>query len=115
VAEIRRLRPGDEELVRRLGEERALTAATAERVLADPTVRFLVALEDGEPVGFALAYVLQRRRLPERSLFLYEIEVAEPFRQRPDARRASSSRSPATRPRWGCTDRPAGCRRRRPT
>lgn len=82
MAEIRLLGQGDEELVRRLGEDRALTAATAERLLTDSTVRFLVAFEDGEPVGFALAYVLPRRRLPERSLFLYEIEVAEPFRQR---------------------------------
>ena len=33
-------------------------------------------------MGFALAYVLNRRRLPERSLFLYEIDVDERFRRR---------------------------------
>jgi ribosomal protein S18 acetylase RimI-like enzyme len=82
VADTRRLGPGDEELVRRLGEERAVSHEAARRLLADPAARFLVAFEDGEPVGFVLAYVLNRRRLPERSLFLYEIDVDERFRRR---------------------------------
>lgn len=79
---MRLLRPGDEEIVVALGEERALSREVAAELLGDPAVRFLVAFEDGEPVGFALAYVLRRRRLPERSLFLYEIEVAERLRRR---------------------------------
>lgn len=82
MAEIRRLGPGDEHLVRVLGEERELEGGDAAALLADPAVRFLVAFEEGVPAGFVFAYVLPRRRLPRRSLLLYEIDVAEPYRRR---------------------------------
>ena len=85
--EVRLLKPGDEELVVSLGEEQAVSAAAAADLLRDPTVRYLVAFADGEPAGHALAYLLRRRRLPERSLFLYDIEVEERFRRRGIARR----------------------------
>ena len=82
MADIRRLGPGDEHLVRVLGEERALETVDAAALLADPWVRLLVAFEGGVPAGFAFAYVLPRRRAPRRSLLLYEIDVAEPYRRR---------------------------------
>jgi ribosomal protein S18 acetylase RimI-like enzyme len=85
--EVRRLAPGDEELVVALGEDRALTAAAAAELLGDPGVRYFVAFVGGEPAGYALAYVLRRRRLPERSVFLYDIEVGDAFRRRGIGRR----------------------------
>jgi ribosomal protein S18 acetylase RimI-like enzyme len=82
VAEIKRLRPGDEDVVVRLGEERPISLPAAERLLADPAVRYIVAVEDGEPVGHVFGYVLNRRRLPERSFFVYDVGVDERYRRR---------------------------------
>ena len=39
------------------------------------SVYFTVAIENDEPVGFALAYQLQRIDRPHPMMFLYEIEV----------------------------------------
>lgn len=84
-AAIRRLRPGgDEALLRgacallRDGEE-----ASAERcaaMLADPRAYVFVATIDGAVVGWIIGF-----RLPRWSgdkMFLYEIDVAEPYRRR---------------------------------
>jgi ribosomal protein S18 acetylase RimI-like enzyme len=79
--DVRRLAQGDEELVVALGRDRALSAEAAAALLHDPAVRYLVPLDDGETVGYAFAYLLRRRRQPERSLFLYDIEVDERFRR----------------------------------
>ena len=80
--EIRRLGPGDEALVEALAEREPRTA-----LLDDPGTILLVALEDGAPVGFVLAYELQRRHGHAVTLCIYEIGVDEGFRRRGIARR----------------------------
>jgi ribosomal protein S18 acetylase RimI-like enzyme len=85
--EVRRLAPGDEELVVALGDDRSVSLEAAAELLRDPAVHYVVAFVDGEPAGYALAYLLRRRRLPERSLFLYDIEVVEAHRRRGVGRR----------------------------
>ena len=77
---IRRLGPGDEDVVRRLATYGA--PARVDELLADERTIFLVAFEDGEPVGFVLAYELLRRHGSPSMLFVYEVEVAEPHRGR---------------------------------
>jgi hypothetical protein len=57
--DVRRLAQGDEELVVALGRDRALSAEAAAALLRDPAVRYLVALDDGETVGYAFAYLLR--------------------------------------------------------
>jgi aminoglycoside 3-N-acetyltransferase I len=51
-------------------------------LLEDKRTIFLVAFEDGDPVGFAFGYVLPRRHGPPATLFIYEIEVDERHRGR---------------------------------
>lgn len=75
--EIRRLGLGDEDVVRRLATREPQTA-----LLADERTIFLAALSGGEPVGFAFGYELPRRHGDPSILFVYEVEVAEPFRRR---------------------------------
>jgi hypothetical protein len=53
---VRRLGPGDEEVVRKLAEERPQTA-----LLADERTIFLAAFQGAEPVGFVFGYDLPRR------------------------------------------------------
>jgi ribosomal protein S18 acetylase RimI-like enzyme len=75
--EIRRLQPGDEAVVERLA-----TRPPRTKLLHEPGVIFLVAFDDGEPVGFVLAYELQRRHGFDVTLCVYEIEVDEAYRRR---------------------------------
>ena len=75
--EIRRLGPGDEDVVRALA-----TRTPRFELLRDERTIFLVAFEDGEPVGFAFGYVLPRRHGPPTTLFVYEVEVDERQRGR---------------------------------
>jgi ribosomal protein S18 acetylase RimI-like enzyme len=75
--EIRRLGPGDEEVVRRLAEETAQTA-----LLADDRTIFLAAFDGDEPVGFVFGYDLPRRHGAPSIRFVYELEVAESHRRR---------------------------------
>jgi aminoglycoside 3-N-acetyltransferase I len=77
---IRRLGPGDEDVVLRLATRDA--PARAGELLADDRTVFMVAFDDGEPVGFVLAYELIRRHGEPSHLFVYEIEVAESHRRR---------------------------------
>jgi ribosomal protein S18 acetylase RimI-like enzyme len=93
---IRRLGPGDEDLVRLLSVEdarfdtdppagrshRPLEPAAAARLLADASAHFLVAFEGPEPVGFLLAHELLRRHGDERMAMLYEIGVRADRRRR---------------------------------
>ena len=74
---IRRLGPGDEAIVEQLAEDAPQTA-----LLEDRNTIFLVAFVDDEPVGFAFGYVLPRRHRRPTALFVYEIEVDEPYRRR---------------------------------
>lgn len=51
-------------------------------MLGDDRTIFLVAFDGDEPIGFVLAYELLRRHGDPSKLFLYEVEVAEPYRRR---------------------------------
>jgi ribosomal protein S18 acetylase RimI-like enzyme len=75
--EIRRLGPGDEDVVRRLA-----TRPPQFELLEDERTIFLAAFEDGEPIAFAFGYVLPRRHGAPTILFVYEIEVDERYRRR---------------------------------
>ena len=76
---VRRLGSGDESVVERLAEQ-APTPRTND-LLADDRTVFLAAFEEGEPVGFVLAYELLRRHGDPSQLFVYEVAVA-PSRRR---------------------------------
>jgi len=80
---IRRLQPGDEqrlqELCRRF-KQRVPSDEEAARLLERDDVHVWCAEVDGEPAGFAYAYVLLRVD-GDTSVFLYELDVAEPFRR----------------------------------
>jgi ribosomal protein S18 acetylase RimI-like enzyme len=75
--EIRRLGPGDGELVVKLATREPRTA-----LLDDPRTLFLVALDGGEPVGFVLAYELPRRHGHAVTLCIYEVDVVAAWRRR---------------------------------
>jgi GNAT superfamily N-acetyltransferase len=77
TVEIRRLQPGDEAIVERLATRTPRTA-----LLQDPRTIFLVAFEDGQPVGFVLAYELPRRHGFNVTLCVYEVEVYAAHRRR---------------------------------
>jgi ribosomal protein S18 acetylase RimI-like enzyme len=76
---VRRLGPGDEQVVERLAKQ-----APASEVLADERTIFLVAFESGhdEPIGFVLAYELLRRHGDPSQLFVYEVGVVPEARRR---------------------------------
>jgi ribosomal protein S18 acetylase RimI-like enzyme len=75
--EVRVLGPGDEAIVVALATREPRTA-----LLHDPRTIFLVAFDDGAPVGFVLAYALPRRHGLNVTLCVYEIEVSAAFRRR---------------------------------
>jgi GNAT superfamily N-acetyltransferase len=81
---IRRLQSGDEqalqELCRRF-KQRVPSDAEAIRLLEQEDIDVWVAEVDGEPAGFAYAYVLLRID-GDTSVFLYELDVDERFRRR---------------------------------
>ena len=79
---IRRLGPGDEDVVRALAEDEAQTA-----LLADDRTVFVAAFDGEVPVGFAFGYVLPRRHGWPTMFFVYEIEVDERYRRRGIGRR----------------------------
>ena len=74
---IRRLGPGDEDVVRALAEDEPQTA-----LLADERTTFVAAFDGETPIGFAFGYVLPRRHGRPKIFFVYEIEVREPYRRR---------------------------------
>jgi aminoglycoside 3-N-acetyltransferase I len=82
---IQRLLSGDEELAGRLAEtfkgSRA-SSASLSRFLSNLANYLFVALDNDEPVGFVLAYQLQRIDTESAKMFLYEIDVAEKYRRR---------------------------------
>ena len=75
-ATVRRLGPGDEEVVRKLADGEAQTA-----LLGDDATIFLAAFRDDEPVGFVFGYELPRRHGAPSILFVYELDVAEGHRR----------------------------------
>jgi len=58
----------------------------AERFLSSPSNLFLLATEGNAPIGFAIAYLLDRAGEPDPMVLLYEIEVSPAHRRRGAAR-----------------------------
>lgn len=52
------------------------------RFLARPENVFIVAIEDGTPVGYIVAYLLDRIDRHQQMMFFYEIAVTESHRRR---------------------------------
>lgn len=77
MATVRRLGPGDEDVVARLADRRAQTA-----LLGDDAAIFLAAFEGDDPIGLVLAYELPRRHGDEAMLLVYEVGVADAHRRR---------------------------------
>jgi aminoglycoside 3-N-acetyltransferase I len=77
---VRRLGPGDEDVLERLAEQGPPARAT--ELLADDRTVFLVAFDESEPIGFALAYELLRRHGDPSRFFVYEVGVAAEARRR---------------------------------
>jgi ribosomal protein S18 acetylase RimI-like enzyme len=77
---VRRLGPGDEQVVERLAEQ--APPVRAAELLADDRTVFLVAFDESEPIGFTLAYELLRRHGEPSQLFVYEIGVAPEAQRR---------------------------------
>lgn len=74
---VRRLRVGDEGVVRALASRVPQTA-----LLADERTIFVAAFDGDEPIGFAFGYDLPRRHGDASILFVYEVEVDERYRRR---------------------------------
>jgi ribosomal protein S18 acetylase RimI-like enzyme len=79
---IRRLGPGDEDVIRALAEDEPQTA-----LLADERTTFVAAFDGDTPIGFAFGYVLPRRHGKPTIFFVYEIEVDERYRRQRIGRR----------------------------
>ena len=79
---VRRLGPGDEQVVERLAEQSPPARVT--ELLADERTILLAAFEDEgpEPIGFVLAHELVRRHGDPSQLFVYEVGVAPEARRR---------------------------------
>ena len=67
---VRRLGPGDEDVVRRLADGKPQTA-----LLDDERTIFLAAFQGGTPIGFVFGYELPRRDGVPSMLFVYELDV----------------------------------------
>jgi aminoglycoside 3-N-acetyltransferase I len=75
---IRRLGPGDEDVLRALAEVDEPQTA----LLDDAATAFVAAFAGDEPIGFAFGYELPRRRGRPTIFFVYEIEVDAAWRGR---------------------------------
>jgi ribosomal protein S18 acetylase RimI-like enzyme len=73
---VRRLGPGDEDVVRKLADGAAHTA-----LLADEHTIFLAAFRGKEPVGFVYGYELLRMDGAASMLCIYELGVDEAYRR----------------------------------
>jgi ribosomal protein S18 acetylase RimI-like enzyme len=74
---VRRLGPGDEDVIRKLAEHEPQTA-----LLVDERTIFFAAFDETEPIGFAFGYELPRRHGNASILFIYELDVEEAWRRR---------------------------------
>ena len=79
---IRRLGPGDEDVIRALAEDEPQTA-----LLADDRTTFVAAFDGETPIGFAFGYVLPRRHGRPTTFFVYEVDVDERYRRQGIGRR----------------------------
>jgi aminoglycoside 3-N-acetyltransferase I len=73
---VRRLGPGDEDVVRALAEREPQVG-----LLGDEGTIFLAAFQGALPVGFVFGYELPRRHGAPSTLFIYELEVNEAWRR----------------------------------
>ncbi len=87
--EVRRLRSGESkvgvETIRRLKSPDGYPTPTErcfETFLSKPENVFIVAVDDAAPVGYAVAYLLDRIDRDQRMMFFYEIGVSESHRRR---------------------------------
>lgn len=79
---VRRLGPGDEDVVIALAEQRPPTREQAAAFLADDRMIFLVAFDGAEPMGFVFGHELLRRHGDRAIFFVYEVDVRERYRRR---------------------------------
>ena len=79
---IRRLGPGDEDVIRALAEDEPQTA-----LLADDRTTFVAAFDGETPIGFAFGYALPRRHGRPTIFFVYELDVHERYRRQGIGRR----------------------------
>jgi aminoglycoside 3-N-acetyltransferase I len=79
---LRRLGPGDEDVVGRFATQEPQSA-----LLADERTVFVAAFDGDEPIGFAFGYELPRRDGRPTMFFVYEIDVDEAYRRRGIGRR----------------------------
>lgn len=89
--EIKRLQPGDETLAGkaiRILKTDGRSSANYEPdtsyvidFLNNPSNYFIVAAESGEPIGFVLAYELERLDRPQPMMLFYEVSVLESKRR----------------------------------
>ena len=79
---VRRLGPGDEDVVIALAEQTAPTPEQAAEFLADDRMIFLVVFDGREPMGFLFGYELLRRHGERAIFFVYEVDVRERYRRR---------------------------------
>lgn len=89
--DIRRAEPGDEPLASRTiarlklnaphQAQQGLRAQAMTDFLANPQNCLIVASDGSAPVGFLLAYMLDRIDSGQTMVFLYEIEVVEAYRR----------------------------------
>jgi aminoglycoside 6'-N-acetyltransferase I len=75
---IRRLGPGDEDVVAKLAEK----SPPRTELLADERTFFFVAFDGGEPVGHVLAYELLRRQGLAKMFLVYDVGTVESHRRR---------------------------------
>jgi ribosomal protein S18 acetylase RimI-like enzyme len=73
---VRRLGPGDEDVVRTLAEREPQV-----ELLGDEATIFLAAFDGDRPVGFVFGYELPRRHGAPSILFVYELDVDEAHRR----------------------------------
>jgi aminoglycoside 3-N-acetyltransferase I len=63
-------------------KEREISTEYAHGFLADPRHFVIIAEIGGDPVGYLLAYRLERIDRPSAKMFIYEIDVSEPHRRK---------------------------------
>jgi aminoglycoside 3-N-acetyltransferase I len=79
---VRRLGPGDEDVVIGLAEQTAPTRDHAAAFLGDDRMIFLVAFDGEEPLGLLFGYELLRRHGDATIFFVYEVDVRADHRRR---------------------------------
>jgi aminoglycoside 3-N-acetyltransferase I len=95
---VRRLGPGDEDVVRTLAGREPQVG-----LLADEATFFLAAFQGADPVGFVLSHELPRRHGAPSMLFIYELDVEAANRRQGIATRLMTELERIARSR-GITD-----------